>query len=157
MDKHVAVVYCPAVPTPHNGTAGQCEAGTNSSPAESGTASGTVGGTVSLKALAQRLLERDIARDSNENRQGRIGLKPEVSGVPPSSRLKMGQRDSLPGCHALDLGTLPEAACLSCGTDIWWRLSVLSGGPSPWRCIGCTPPDPVDWIDGYAIPIGHAR
>ena len=49
----------------------------------------------------------------------------------------------------------PSTPCPDCGSGHWWRLSVLSGGPGPWRCMRCVPADPEDWIDGCAVPIGR--
>jgi len=46
----------------------------------------------------------------------------------------------------------PRAPCPSCGAGLWWRLSILSGGPGPWTCKRCAPPDPADWLDGCAVP-----
>jgi hypothetical protein len=56
-----------------------------------------------------------------------------------------------PGDVRLD--NLPSEACPACGTGLWWRVSVMSGGPGPWRCMQCAPPDPADWIDGCAVPV----
>jgi hypothetical protein len=52
-----------------------------------------------------------------------------------------------------DLGELPSGRCSVCGGGSYWRLSVLSGGPGPWRCMRCVPPDAADWVDGCAVPI----
>lgn len=56
-----------------------------------------------------------------------------------------------PGNLCLD--NLPSEACPACGIGLWWRLSGLSGGPGPWCCKQCVPPDAADWIDGCAVPI----
>lgn len=53
----------------------------------------------------------------------------------------------------VDLGALPTGQCPGCGGWIYWRLSVLSGGPGPWHCERCIPPDPADWIDGSAVSV----
>jgi 3-isopropylmalate dehydratase small subunit len=34
----------------------------------------------------------------------------------------------------------PLDPCPDCGAGRRWRLSVLSGGPGPWRCQPCAPP-----------------
>lgn len=47
----------------------------------------------------------------------------------------------------------PSAPCPDCGTGFWCRLSVLSGGPGPWRCERCVPPDPAHWIDACALRV----
>ncbi len=60
--------------------------------------------------------------------------------------------DPPPGNACLD--NLPSEACPGCGTGVWWRVSVMSGGPGSWRCMQCLPPDPADWIDGCAVPVG---
>jgi hypothetical protein len=46
----------------------------------------------------------------------------------------------------------PIASCATCRHNLWWRLSALSGGPGPWRCMCCIPLDPDVWIDGCAVP-----
>ena len=48
---------------------------------------------------------------------------------------------------------VPATPCITCGAGLFWRLSVLSGGPGPWHCTGCVPPDPEAWIDAHAMPI----
>ncbi len=49
----------------------------------------------------------------------------------------------------------PLAPCLNCGCGLWWRLSVTSGGPGPWRCSKCDPaPDDV-WQDATAVPVSR--
>jgi hypothetical protein len=53
-----------------------------------------------------------------------------------------------------DLGELPSGRCSACEGGGYWRLSVLSGGPGPWCCTRCIPPDREDWIDGCAVPVG---
>lgn len=53
-----------------------------------------------------------------------------------------------------DVEVLPAGRCGRCGGGPWWRLSALSGGPGPWHCERCIPPDPADWIDGCAVPPG---
>jgi len=52
-----------------------------------------------------------------------------------------------------DVGASPATACPGCGLGVWWRVPALSGGPGPWRCERCSPPDPADWIDASAVPI----
>jgi hypothetical protein len=47
---------------------------------------------------------------------------------------------------------VPSVPCSDCGCGMWWRLSVLSGGPGPWSCARCFLPDSADWIDGCAVP-----
>ena len=81
-----------------------------------------------------------------------------------------GNRDNLPdrmetrasGVSGLETGAghygserrweLPDSPCRLCGLGAWWRLSVLSGGPGPWHCERCEPPNPQDWLDGCAVP-----
>ncbi len=46
----------------------------------------------------------------------------------------------------------PVGACGTCSGGLWWRLSVMSGGPGPWQCSACCQPDPNDWIDASAVP-----
>jgi len=46
----------------------------------------------------------------------------------------------------------PSDSCQGCGRGRFWRLSVLSGGPSAWRCEGCDPPTPDAWLDATALP-----
>jgi hypothetical protein len=45
--------------------------------------------------------------------------------------------------------------CPYCGSGLWWRLSVLSGGPGPWTCQRCLPPAPDKWLDACAIPVSR--
>ena len=57
------------------------------------------------------------------------------------------------GCHGSERRwELPDSPCRPCGLGVWWRLSVLSGGPGPWHCERCEPPNPEDWLDGCAVP-----
>ena len=44
----------------------------------------------------------------------------------------------------------PITPCSRCNDVIWWRFSVLSGGPSPWHCEWCRPPPTNVWLDGSA-------
>jgi hypothetical protein len=46
----------------------------------------------------------------------------------------------------------PSTVCPACGCDLWWRVSVLSGGPGPWRCTYCDTPPRDAWQDGCCIP-----
>ena len=43
---------------------------------------------------------------------------------------------------AIDLGALPSGPCPVWGGGLWWRVSVLSGGPNPWLCRRCEWPNP---------------
>jgi hypothetical protein len=52
---------------------------------------------------------------------------------------------------------VPDAACPACDGGLWWRVSILSGGPGSWRCHLCAPPDLKDWIDAHAIPGAQSR
>lgn len=54
----------------------------------------------------------------------------------------------------IDLGILPDV-CGVCGQGAWWRASVLSGGPGPWRCSKCDPAPPEVWQDATAVPIAR--
>jgi hypothetical protein len=56
-----------------------------------------------------------------------------------------------------DLGALPAAPCPDCGSSLWWRVSVLSGGPGAWHCERCQPPDPDVWRDACACPVTEVR
>ena len=47
----------------------------------------------------------------------------------------------------------PETACERCSGCLFWRLSVLSGGPGPWTCQPCAPPASADWIDACSLPV----
>ncbi len=47
----------------------------------------------------------------------------------------------------------PSVPCWNCGGEVWWRVSVLSGGPGPWQCERCQPPDPDLWRDACACPV----
>ena len=48
----------------------------------------------------------------------------------------------------------PCAPCPDCNCHEFWRLSVLSGGPGPWTCTNCEPPDPDVWKDAHILPQG---
>lgn len=52
---------------------------------------------------------------------------------------------------------LPDAPCPGCGCGVWWRLSVMSGGPGPWHCQDCIKPDVADWLDACAMPAASRR
>ncbi len=64
--------------------------------------------------------------------------------------------DAFPVGPVDDLGELPACPCPRCGRGTYWRQSVLSGGPGSWQCQRCVRPDPGDWIDGCALPVGTA-
>jgi hypothetical protein len=51
-----------------------------------------------------------------------------------------------------DLGELPAGPCCGCGGGVYWRMSVLSGGPGPWHCGRCDRPHSGVWMDGHAEP-----
>jgi hypothetical protein len=71
-------------------------------------------------------------------------------------RAEADNAPAAPSSGNVCLDNLPSEACPACGTGLWWRVSVTSGGPGPWRCMRCVPPDPADWIDGCAVPITRA-
>ena len=37
------------------------------------------------------------------------------------------------------------------GSHLWWHVSVLSGGPGPWRCLRCDESDSDAWLDGHVV------
>jgi hypothetical protein len=48
----------------------------------------------------------------------------------------------------------PDRLCSKCLLGLYWRFSVLSGGPGPWLCHTCEPPNSDDdWIDACAVPV----
>ena len=47
----------------------------------------------------------------------------------------------------------PLAACPDCQCGVWWRLSIVSGGPGPWSCMRCVAAPSDAWIDGCAVPV----
>jgi hypothetical protein len=161
MPESVPGMHCPTVPFPGSGTVGQ------SAPAigRSGTTPETIIGTPRLKALEKLALLRDRQRDSERD----SGQVPSVPGVPlpgqnaglsgtiPTPVPNTGRRVvEIIASASLDLGTLPSGPCLDCGGRRYSRLSVLSEGrPGPWTCQRCVPPDPADWIDGCALPVGQ--
>jgi len=78
-------------------------------------------------------------------------------GEPPEFGLRYD------GAHGQECGQgigertwgLPDLPCARCGDGVWWRLSVVSGGPGPWHCTHCEPPHPDDWLDGCAVATGN--
>ena len=58
---------------------------------------------------------------------------------------------------AIDLGALPSGPCPGCGGGLWWRVSVLSSGPNPWRCRRCEWPNRAAWLDGHAVGAAGSR
>jgi hypothetical protein len=70
----------------------------------------------------------------------------EVDHGPIAQVLAFARRRALPSMAE------PTELCQGCGNGRFWRLSVLSGGPSAWRCEGCDPPSPDAWIDATALP-----
>jgi hypothetical protein len=143
--RDVSTPDCPAVPLPGTGTAGQSVYGTDIH----GTDCGTATGTLSLKALASRVLMRDKPRDARRD----SATQASVIAVPAAT--------SPETCCGTELGLHPAAilsadgpstSCRDCGANLFWRLSVLSGGPGPWTCRRCEQPDPATWLDSHALP-----
>jgi hypothetical protein len=46
----------------------------------------------------------------------------------------------------------PTGPCPACGARLYWRASIMSGGPGPWTCQKCAPPEPELWIDACGLP-----
>ena len=69
------------------------------------------------------------------------------------------EREMMPltATAAIDLGALPSGPCPGCGGGLWWRVSVLSGGPNPWLCRRCEWPNPAAWLDGHAVGAAGSR
>jgi hypothetical protein len=90
------------------------------------------------------LIPADLLAKVRENKAGLLALL-----AAPANDL-----ETLPPAPLAitDLGELPAGPCPNCGPGVWWRMSVLSGGPGPWHCKRCVPPCPADWIDGSAVP-----
>ena len=63
-------------------------------------------------------------------------------------------RETEIAAEPIDLGTLP-CVCPVCGRGLWWRLSIVSGGPGPWSCLRCVAAPSDVWIDGYAVPLAE--
>jgi hypothetical protein len=158
MADSVAATDYPAVPLAGNGTAGQI----NPATMPTGTACRTSIGTARLKALEKLATLRDRQRD-----KGRDNVTDGAATLPHRTDARHGGDGtvSAPAPNAgrtnpsafLDLAELPAGPCPACGGSLWWRLSVLSGGPGPWCCGRCIPPDPVDWLDGHAVPVGPSK
>lgn len=70
----------------------------------------------------------------------------EVDHGPIAQVLAFARRRALPSMAE------PTELCHGCGKGLFWRLSVLSGGPSAWRCQWCDSPSPDAWIDAVAMP-----
>jgi hypothetical protein len=56
---------------------------------------------------------------------------------------------------SLDAEAVSAAPCPVCRCGLWWRVSVLSGGPGPWRCVICDPAPADVWQDAQAVPGGR--
>lgn len=89
---------------------------------------------------------------------GAFGIGVKSLKVPDSTPLELGERslsrvDAALVSSLVDPTALPPAPCPVCGRGIWWRVSALSGGPGPWCCHRCAPPDAEDWLDGCAVPV----
>jgi hypothetical protein len=90
----------------------------------------------------------------------RLALRPDgglsMRPAPPPELLAEARRYRDDIVHLITLRPAvandPVSRCPFCGHNIWWRLSVLSGGPGPWQCGRCTPTDPDKWIDATVIP-----
>jgi len=159
MPESVAAMDCPAVPPRGNGTAGQI----NPAPKPTGTPCGTSAGTARLQALEKLALlrdrQRDRGRDNAPNGSAALSRRP-VSQQARGGTVSATVPNPVPPCKSaaclspLDLGELPANPCPACGAGLWWRVSMLAGGPGPWHCERCIPPDPADWIDGCAVPLG---
>lgn len=143
--RDVSTPDCPAVPVPKSGTVGQATGGTDIH----GTDRGTASGTLSLKALASRVLMRDKPRDARRDSttQAPVIAVPAATSHETSCGTELGlQPDAiLPAAG-------PSTSCQACGANLFWRLSVLSGGPGPWTCRRCEQPDPAVWLDSHALP-----
>ena len=63
------------------------------------------------------------------------------------------EREMMPltATAAIDLGALPSGPCPGWGGGLWWRVSVLSGGPNPWLCRRCEWPNPAAWLEGHPV------
>jgi hypothetical protein len=163
MLESVANMGCPAVPLSGSGTAGQPTSETELS----GTETATGVGTTSLKALAFRLLERDKARDTGRDSKP----LPSVRSVPLPGQ-QTGRSGTVlsavtvPACPVqgdkttnplaiLDSRELPVGLFPACGNGMWWRVSILSGGPGQWTCERCSAPGLGVWVDACAVPTAN--
>jgi hypothetical protein len=72
------------------------------------------------------------------------------TAIPSPPTVSPGARE---GEASIELGMLPAAPCTVCGLGLWWRVSVLSGGPGPWTCWRCSQPNPADWLDASIFPM----
>jgi hypothetical protein len=117
---------------------------------------------VTAAALLMRLADLGVSAKADH---GALRLRP-ASAIPPDLLVVLQKhkaellavltaqsngmtKPSAP--TAIDLGPLPAGPCPGCGGGLWWRSSVLSAGPSPWRCRRCERPDPAAWLDGHAV------
>ena len=131
------------------GTAGQSVSGTD----KGGTRAGTATVPARMKAPEKLAFLRDRQRDKGWDN----GDERPVPTVPPTSS-RWDASGTVTGVSAaLDLGVLPTRPCSDCGGDVWWRLSMLSDGPGPWRCERCQPPDPDQWRDACACPVTEVQ
>ena len=153
---------CPTVPLPGTGTVGHSTTTMNMA----GTVGGTDSETLRLTALRKLAFLRDRERDAGRNNQdngpvptvrpsssqrdtsGTVASAVAVQALAPILSVHRGTSPIPP---PIDLSVLPTVPCGTCGGCLWWRVSVLSGGPGPWRCERCERPDPAVWQDGHAI------
>jgi len=97
---------------------------------------------------------------------GGISLRP----IPPPDLLAEARRHRDHLAHLIGLrralandvapqptsdGDNPSSSCPACGHNQWWRILAMSGGPGPWRCQACVPPEPEHCIDATVIPDTH--
>lgn len=79
-----------------------------------------------------------------------------IDRLPASLRaeLKARELDVILALVANDDGE-PARPCPLCQGRIFWRASVLSGGPGPWACSRCDPAPADVWQDASAVPGGE--
>src|ERR1700722_12512765 len=113
-----------------------------------------------MSAVVVSLLARlrEAGATLTPSREGRVHFA--APGPLPSSLLAEARlhRDAIARLltGSSDLGTDPSGPCPGCGAVLWWRVSILSGGPGPWHCQRCRPPAADDWTDACAFPKAQA-
>jgi hypothetical protein len=113
---------------------------------------------VTAAALLTRLAGLGVCAEAE---QGSLRLRP-ASAIPDDVLAALREHKAevlalLTAPAALDLGVLPTRPCSECDGRVWWRRSILSGGPSPWHCERCQPPDPDAWRDACVCPVPQVR
>jgi len=157
--KSDTVPVVPVVPVQNGPVIGSDEflnenSGVSVSPQEKTARTSTILKRMEKTGTTGTTLEKPgFARDQIFFENGHNGNR---SGEPTGSRLHHEGASDRVCDQGGEEGTWGEPGLPrpGCGGGVWWRLSVISGGPGPWHCTNCNPPHPDDWVDGCAVCTG---